>query len=88
VKQSSAGRIGLRLLPWVESTADYPCGHSRAIALKPWAIRWGVADPGDLILRNFRCVMYGQTALIQRAGVQHDSKTYDDFPVDLIFATR
>jgi hypothetical protein len=71
------------LVPWVwVYCTDYLCGHSRAIALTPWAIRWGVADPGDLICKNFRCVMCDRKgALLCRAGEQHDVRTYDEFPM-------
>lgn len=41
---------------WVHCT-DYMCGHSRAVALMPWAIRWGVSNPKPLIQKRFYCSM-------------------------------
>jgi hypothetical protein len=71
-------------VPWIwVHCASYLCGHHRAITFAPWAIRWGVDDPGDLIRKNFRCVMCARKgALFTHSGVEHDSKTYAPFPVE------
>jgi hypothetical protein len=49
--------------PWVwVYCANHLCSHARAVALTPWAIRWGVADPGDLIRKGISdasCVVDG-----------------------------
>ena len=70
--------------PWVwVYCANYLCGHARAVALTPWAIRWGVDDPGDLIRKNFRCVMCGRRgAVLNMPGVEHESKSFRSFPVE------
>jgi hypothetical protein len=60
---------------WVHCT-DYLCGHSRAVVLAPWAIRWGVDNPGELIRRNFRCVMCDRmNAGFIQATMDHDGRT-------------
>jgi hypothetical protein len=70
--------------PWVwVYCANYLCSHARAVALTPWAIRWGVDDPTDLIRQNFRCVMCGQRgAVLNMPSVEHESKSFRAFPIE------
>jgi len=59
-------------IPWLwVSCRHHLCGHTRAVALTPWAIRWGTPDPVELILQNFRCVM---------CGVVPEAMIYGPFP--------
>lgn len=67
---------------WVYCS-DYLCGHSRAVALTSWAIRWSVENPGPLIQQNFKCVICERKgATYKLANVQNDGLSYDDFPGD------
>jgi hypothetical protein len=70
--------------PWVcVYCGNYLCSHARAVALTPWAIRWRVDDPGELIRKNFRCVMYGRRgAVLNMPGVEDESKSFHVFPVE------
>src|SRR5262249_48488489 len=69
--------------PWLwVYCRDYRCGHVRAVALAPWAIRWGVANPVDLIEERFRCVMCDQRgATVRLAGIEHEAHDYQQFSV-------
>jgi hypothetical protein len=63
--------------------ADCRCSHPRAVALTPWAIRWGVDDPSELIRKNFRCVMCGRRgAVLNMPGFEHETKGFRPFPVE------
>jgi hypothetical protein len=56
--------------PWVwVYCANHLCSRARAVT--PWAIRWGIDDPSDLIRENFRCVMCGRRgAVLNMPGVE------------------
>ena len=43
---------------WVYCRIPY-CGHSRAVPLAPWIIRWGSEDVCQMMRRYFRCAMCG-----------------------------
>ena len=46
---------------WVRVRCRIPfCGHSRAIPLAPWRIRWGVENPTRLMRRFFKCGSCGR----------------------------
>jgi hypothetical protein len=61
---------------------DYRCGHARAVALVPWAIRWGVPDPLPLIKKNFRCVRCGaKGAVATIPSVVHGEGWLEFMPV-------
>ena len=69
--------------PWVwVYCRDYLCGHSRAVALTPWAIRWQTDHPAPLICERFRCVMCGKNAWITVSGLYQPTMTYNPFPVE------
>jgi hypothetical protein len=70
--------------PWVwVYCANYLCSHSRAVALAPWAIRWSVDDPSELIRQNFRCAMCGRRgAVLNMPGIEHESKSSRAFPAE------
>ncbi len=69
--------------PWLWIyCADNRCNHHRAVALVPWAIRWGVDDPVPLIRRNFKCVMCGSDGVTYMVGMEHDTLLASPFPTD------
>lgn len=45
---------------WIDCISPL-CGHSRAVPLAPWRIRWGVRDPAPMMRRHFRCGVCGRT---------------------------
>jgi putative SOS response-associated peptidase YedK len=48
-------------LQWVRVRCTVPfCGHSRAMPLAPWRIRWGVENPTQLMRQSFRCGSCGR----------------------------
>ena len=56
------------------------CGHRRAVALVPWAMRWGVRDPSSLIRKRFRCVMCGKIEIGFQVGGYDRDTALRDFP--------
>lgn len=71
-------------VPWVwVNCIDYLCGHARAVPLTPWAIRWGVNDPSNLIRRRFFCSMCGKRgAIFTVPGIQHATGMFGPYPVE------
>jgi putative SOS response-associated peptidase YedK len=46
---------------WVRVRCQSPsCGHSRAMPLAPWRIRWGVENPMPIMSKHFRCGSCGR----------------------------
>ena len=74
-------RFGVSTWLWIYC-GDHHCNHHRAVALVPWAIRWGVHDPVPLIRRNFKCVMCGTGALTYIVGMEHETMLASPFPID------
>jgi hypothetical protein len=79
--QARVFRFGVSTWLWIYCV-DHHCNHHRAVALVPWAIRWGVTDPVPLIRRNFKCVMCGSEATTYLVGVDHDTTLTSPFPTD------
>jgi hypothetical protein len=51
----------MRPMQWVRVRCKFPfCGHSRALPLAPWRIRWGTGNPTPLMARYFRCGSCGR----------------------------
>ena len=71
-------------IPWLwVSCTDYLCGHTRAITLTPWAIRWGTDDPYAFIERNFFCTMCGRRgACFTIPGIENGTLLFDPFPAN------
>jgi hypothetical protein len=72
-------RSGASTWVWIYC-GDHHCNHHRAVALVPWAIRWGVDDPVPLIRRNFKCVMCGAEGVTYDVGIEHDTMLASTFP--------
>ena len=72
-----------RIAPWLwVHCTDYLCGHCRAVALSPWAIRWGVDNPADLMQKRFYCVMCGRRGVrFILSTPDHDTLLHPPFPV-------
>src|ERR1700679_1163337 len=48
-------------LQWVRVRCTVPfCGHSRAMPLAPWRIRWGVQNPTQIMRQYFTCGSCGR----------------------------
>ena len=44
---------------WVHCVSPF-CGHTRAMPLAPWRIRWGTDDPARVMRQHFRCGLCGR----------------------------
>lgn len=54
-----------RPLQWIRVYCRIPfCGHSRAIPLAPWRIRWGVENPTPIMRKVFRCGLCGRRGCV------------------------
>jgi putative SOS response-associated peptidase YedK len=48
---------------WVACISPF-CGHARAVALAPWAIRWSPQDVGEAMRRHFICGVCGRKGCV------------------------
>ena len=63
---------------WVYCRIPF-CGHSRAVPLAPWRIRWGADSPEQLMRRYFRCAMCGTPGCVFGAPLL-DGEGIEAFP--------
>jgi hypothetical protein len=70
-----------RHVPWAwVSCVDPHCGHSRAISMVPWMIRWSVRSPFALMRQNFRCSVCGTRGCVFSPPLV-DHSNVEFFPV-------